>query len=242
MRVFGQTDIGNVRKTNQDAYGITKLSDDIFLAVVCDGMGGANAGNIASACAVKQIENYITHSFRKNTSSDERITILSNAILSANIEIYGESINNPELSGMGTTVVAAIVDKNSAVICHVGDSRAYLCSENIVQVTRDHSVIQNLLESGQITPDEAKTHPDKNVITRALGVEESVVSDSIVVDFPNDTSLLICTDGLSNMLSDDEIKITFQKEDISEVANALTKAAKANGGVDNITAVVVYNG
>ena len=239
MKIFSKTDKGKVRADNQDAYFAGRISDSTVFAVVCDGMGGANAGSVASENAVRHISEYIIKSYRNEMSAGELETLVRNAVISANIELYDMSVNDPLLSGMGTTAVIALVKEDGAVIANVGDSRIYLVNEEIRQLTRDHSVVQSLVESGKITPEDAKVHPRKNVITRAVGAEENVTPDSAVIKLSDGDSLLLCTDGLSNYLDDGDILNIFKNTDISAVPEALANRANSNGGGDNITVVTL---
>lgn len=239
MQIFSKTDRGRVRTDNQDAYFAGKITDDAVFAVVCDGMGGANAGNVASELAVRHISEYVIRSYRDGMDMTDTEKTLKNAIVSANISLYDMAVNNAELAGMGTTAVAAFVKDGTAVIAHVGDSRIYLVNGEIKQLTRDHSVVQSLIESGKITPEDAKVHPRKNVITRALGAEENVAVDSDCLNLSNGDTLLLCSDGLTNFLDDKDILKVFQNNDISAVAERLVEEANENGGGDNITVVTV---
>ena len=239
MQIFSKTDRGRVRTDNQDAYFAGKITDDAVFAVVCDGMGGANAGNVASELAVRHISEYVIRSYRDGMDMTDTEKTLKNAIVSANISLYDKAVNNTELAGMGTTAVAAFVKDGTAVIAHVGDSRIYLVNGEIKQLTRDHSVVQSLIESGKITPEDAKVHPRKNVITRALGAEENVAVDSDCLNLSNGDTLLLCSDGLTNFLDDKDILKVFQNNDISAVAERLVEEANENGGGDNITVVTV---
>lgn len=239
MIIFSKTDIGKVRKENQDAYFAGSISDSAVFAVVCDGMGGANAGNVASEIAAKRISEYIVKSYRDSMTAEDIEKNVRNAVISANIELYDTAMNDPKLSGMGTTVVLALVKDETAVIAHVGDSRIYLVNDQITQLTRDHSVVQSLIESGKITPEDAKYHPRKNVITRALGAEEDVTVDTCVFKVKSGDTLLLCTDGLTNFLDDSDILDIFKNTDIAETADSLVKKANQNGGGDNITVVTV---
>lgn len=239
MQIFSKTDRGRVRTDNQDAYFAGKITDDAVFAVVCDGMGGANAGNVASELAVRHISEYVIRSYRDGMDMTDTEKTLKNAIVSANISLYDKAVNNAELAGMGTTAVAAFVKHGTAVIAHVGDSRIYLVNGEIKQLTRDHSVVQSLIESGKITPEDAKVHPRKNVITRALGAEENVAVDSDCLNLSNGDTLLLCSDGLTNFLDDKDILKVFQNNDISAVAERLVEEANENGGGDNITVVTV---
>ena len=239
MQIFSKTDRGRVRTDNQDAYFAGKITDDSVFAVVCDGMGGANAGNVASELAVRHISEYVIRSYRDGMDMTDTEKTLKNAIVSANISLYDKAVNNAELAGMGTTAVAAFVKDGTAVIAHVGDSRIYLVNGEIKQLTRDHSVVQSLIESGKITPEDAKVHPRKNVITRALGAEENVAVDSDCLNLSNGDTLLLCSDGITNFLDDKDILKVFQNNDISAVAERLVEEANENGGGDNITVVTV---
>lgn len=239
MKIFSKTDKGKVRADNQDAFFAGRISDSAVFAVVCDGMGGANAGSVASENAVRHISEYIIKSYRNEMSADELETLVRNAVISANIELYDMSVNDPLLSGMGTTAVIALVKDGETVIANVGDSRIYLVNEEIRQLTRDHSVVQSLIESGKITPEDAKVHPRKNVITRAIAAEENITPDSAVIKLNYGDSLLLCTDGLSNYLDDGDILNIFKNTDISAVPEALIERANSNGGGDNITVVTL---
>ncbi len=238
MQIYSKTDIGLTRHSNQDAVFTSTLEDGAVFAIVCDGMGGANAGNVASDMAVRVISEYITQSYRIGMDFYDIEKMFKNAISSANMEIYDMSLNNDELKGMGTTVVAALVRDGTAVIAHVGDSRAYMAGESLKAITRDHSVVQSLVESGKITPEDAKVHPRKNVITRALGTEENVVVDSCQIKLDTNDILLLCTDGLSGYADEDSIYEVL-KADISQSADSLIELAKAGGGRDNITVAVI---
>lgn len=239
MKIYSKIDKGVVRNSNQDAYFAGEISQDTTFAVVCDGMGGAKAGNVASTTAVKSISEYIIKSYRENMSADDIVKMLKNAIVSANIEIYDLAISNEELSGMGTTVVAAVVRNGNAVIANVGDSRIYLIDDNITQLTTDHSIVQTLIESGKITVEDAKVHPRKNVITRALGAESDVAVDIAEYNLSENNTLLLCTDGLTNFVSEEDILNTFKQNDISCVSEKLVDLANIGGGGDNITAVTL---
>ena len=239
MRIYSKIDIGKERSLNQDAFFAGEISQDIAFAVVCDGMGGANAGEIASQTAVKTISEYIINSYRRKITIQDFLKILKNAILSANITIYDMAEKDENLKGMGTTVVVAVVKGNEVAIAHVGDSRIYLVNDELTQLTRDHSVVQTLIESGEISPEDAALHPRKNVITRALGVESDVAVDTAEVVLQENETLLLCTDGLTNFVSDENILETFKQNDVSKVPEKLIELANAGGGGDNITAVTL---
>ncbi len=239
MKIYSKIDKGIVRHSNQDAYFAGEISQETTFAVVCDGMGGAKAGNVASSTAVKSISEYIMKSYRENMSSGDISKMLKNAIISANIEVYDMAVQNEQLQGMGTTVVAAIVRNGNAVIANVGDSRIYLINDNITQLTTDHSIVQTLIESGKITVEDAKVHPRKNVITRALGAESDVAVDIEEYNLSENDTLLLCTDGLTNFVSEEDILNTFKQNDISVVSEKLVELANLGGGGDNITAVTL---
>ncbi|MCQ2455310.1 MAG: Stp1/IreP family PP2C-type Ser/Thr phosphatase [Clostridia bacterium] len=237
MQIFACTDKGLKRETNQDAYFTGYLSDGSAVAIVCDGMGGARAGNIASTTATKMIFDYISNSYSNKLNREALMKLIRNAVLSANISIYNMSQKNEELNGMGTTVVVLVIRNGFAFICHAGDSRAYLINDKISQITKDHSVVQTLVEDGKLTPEEAKVHPKKNVITRALGVEESVIPDSYELPINIGDTILLCTDGLSNYVDESEIfSLISTKEDTTQ---KLIEKANSAGGGDNITAITV---
>ena len=242
MQIFSKIDIGKTRTSNQDAYYTVKLSDESVIVLVCDGMGGANAGNVASETAVKLIADYILKSYRPTMDSQDIEKILCNAISSANLELFDMAKKNQEYNGMGTTLVAAHIKGNMAVICNVGDSRAYLINDSITQITKDHSVVQSLIESGKLSVEDAKAHPRKNVITRALGAEENVIPDIFEQTLENGEFLLFCTDGLSNFIETQTIFETIKNSNVEDVAEILVDKANSNGGGDNITAVLVAIG
>ncbi len=239
MKIYSKTDIGMVRTANQDAFFAESIDYETAFAVVCDGMGGANAGNIASENAVKSISGYIERSYNGAFGTESIEKMLKNAIVSANIELYDMAVSNPLFSGMGTTVVLTFVKGETAVIAHAGDSRIYLVNDGIKQLTRDHSVVQSLIESGKITPDDAKVHPKKNVITRAVGAEENIAVDTAVLKVGEGDTLLLCTDGLTNYLDDADILNSVKTVRPSEIPDTLVDRANKNGGGDNITVVVL---
>lgn len=239
MKIYSKTDVGKVRSSNQDSFFVGELQNGAAFGIVCDGMGGANAGNVASETAVKLISDYVLRSYRDSMDEFEAEKMLRNAIESANIEVFESASNDDELKGMGTTVVIALVQENKAVIANVGDSRIYLIGEEITQITRDHSVVQSLIESGKITPEDAKMHPVKNVITRAIGAEEKVVADTASLELCEGQTLLLCTDGLSSYVESEDIFKIFKKNSIENVPEELIKLANKRGGGDNITVVTL---
>ena len=242
MQIFAKTDVGKARSVNQDAFYINTLSDGSALAIVCDGMGGANAGDIASKTAVEIISHYVLNAYNPSMTSDDIARLLDNAITSANLEVFDLSEKDNSLKGMGTTVVAGVIKNEHAIICNVGDSRAYLVNDTITQITRDHSMVQTLVESGKLSPEQAKVHPEKNIITRALGVEENVLIDTYLVDMSKDDKLLLCTDGLSNYVDSEVILRIINENAFDIITDLLINEANHGGGRDNITAAVVSLG
>ncbi len=240
MRIVAKTDKGHVRDSNQDAYAVGEFSDEVVWAVVCDGMGGAAGGNIASALAVKVISDKINVSYREQMRDSSIKNMLDSALNAANVEVFDMAESKQELNGMGTTVVCAIVKDGQAYIAHAGDSRAYILKNGkISQITTDHSMVQDLLDKGKITSEQALNHPNKNIITRAVGVDENIEIDFNQIDLDDDTTLLLCTDGLSNYVSNEEILELTGDGKHYAFADRLVNKANENGGGDNITAVVI---
>ncbi len=240
MRIVAKTDKGHVRDSNQDAYAVGEFSDEVVWAVVCDGMGGAAGGNIASALAVKVISDKINVSYREQMRDSSIKNMLDSALNAANVEVFDMAESKQELKGMGTTVVCAIVKDGQAYIAHAGDSRAYILKNGeISQITTDHSMVQDLLDKGKITSEQALNHPNKNIITRAVGVDENIEIDFDQIDLDDDTTLLLCTDGLSNYVSNEEILELTGDGKHYAFADRLVNKANKNGGGDNITAVVI---
>ncbi|MBR3439863.1 MAG: Stp1/IreP family PP2C-type Ser/Thr phosphatase [Clostridia bacterium] len=241
MKITAKTDVGSVRKQNQDSYAVGEVSDGVSWAVVCDGMGGAAGGAVASTMAVQMISEKI-YAVRREMLTESFIrSILVSTIENANTNIYDYSRSNPELTGMGTTAVAVITVDDKAYIAHVGDSRAYKLSANgeLTQITTDHSMVQQLVEMGDITPQQARIHPERNIITRAVGVDEKVRVDFTCEEFNTGEILLICSDGLSGYVEDSEIAKIVYNEDFRECADRLVNLAVENGGGDNITVVLI---
>lgn len=239
MKTVSSTNKGKVRSSNQDAFSLCSLPQGAFLAVVCDGMGGANGGNVASQLAVSTIERHIRDNYAADLDEHGIKLLMRSALYTANTAIYEMTKQEPDLAGMGTTVVAVLIQDNLAHIMHIGDSRAYLLNERtILQLTRDHSVVQVMLESGQITMQQAKNHPKKNLITKALGVEITIQPDYQQKQLDKGDCILICTDGLSNMVDEEKILHLYAKTDFDHFADILVQEANKAGGHDNITAVI----
>lgn len=240
MRTLGASHAGRVRPSNQDAYVCGMLTENTAFAVVCDGMGGANGGNIASAIAMRCIADHIVDEYRENATTATVRRLLEKALLSANQEVLEAALEDDELRGMGTTAVAVIANEHDVCIAHVGDSRAYMVTHSsIEQVTRDHSVVQDMVEKGQITQEQARFHPQKHFLTRALGVDNEAQCDFTVVPFPEDGTVLICTDGLSNMVETETLQSLVRTFPFEEIPQKLINTANLAGGSDNITVVAI---
>lgn len=235
MKAFGCTHTGP-RPHNEDSYGILEL-DDALLLIVADGLGGHNAGEVASNLSVKVIKDNITEHFG---SSDDIREILTKAIEKANTEIFDLANANQEYSGMGTTVVAAIIYEGRGIIANVGDSRAYYINDfEIKQVTKDNSLVQSLLDMGAIDEGEVLSHPQKNVVLKSLGMKESVDVDFYEVYLDSKSILLLCSDGLSDTLLDNKIKeVILENETLEQTAKELIGTSLKMEGNDNITVVL----
>jgi protein phosphatase len=242
MKFAVKTDIGQKRERNEDSYNIIVNNDKAPVSfIIADGMGGHNSGEIASRLAVDFVSNYITSNpdeFSVESEISEKISAL---IAKANDLIIDNAKRNEKNSGMGTTIIVSMVLNNKIYIGNVGDSRAYLIRNGkIEQITVDHSYIEELLKSGSITKEEAVNHPQKNIITRALGSSKEVKADTFSVELQKKDSILFCTDGLTNMLNDDEIlKAITESKEPEEICQKLIKGSIANGGEDNITVIII---
>ncbi|MBQ3230805.1 MAG: Stp1/IreP family PP2C-type Ser/Thr phosphatase [Clostridia bacterium] len=249
MKYGGKSDIGMKRNCNQDSFAVFS-KQDYFCAIVCDGMGGAKGGNIASGLAVKTFASVIKKAFSaKNADDFDEASVkalLVNAVNAANKAVYIKAMSDEELEGMGTTLVAVLNCLCGTFAVNIGDSRLYRQDENsLKQVSTDHSFVQYLIDKGEITPQEAVDHPNKNIILRALGVNEQVEGDYFRID--NFDRLLLCTDGLTNHVSDERIaeimtgSYASKAPSLKARVERLIAEANEGGGLDNITAVIVGN-
>ena len=238
MKVYSATDIGKKRHDNQDfLFASTDPVGNLpNLFVVADGMGGHNAGDFASNYAVT----VMLETIRKDDNFNP-IKIIRNGITNANTEVWKASMENPSMAGMGTTLVAASIVGEYLYVANVGDSRLYTAGEELKQVTIDHSLIGEMIRLGEIDEEEAKSHPDKNIITRAVGTEESLEIDFFDIKLEEGQRFLLCTDGLTNMVENSEILETIRSAagEGNDPAEALVNKANENGGRDNISVVVV---
>ena len=241
MQYWGLTDPGCVRTQNQDVYQIEKLDGNTMLCVVCDGMGGAKSGNVASSLAADVFVQEVRRNWKSNMDADRVDQMLRSAVKLANFTVFDQAQQFEEFNGMGTTLVAALVHGRKATVVHVGDSRAYaITRDGIEQLTRDHSLVQMMVERGELTPERARDYPGKNLITRAIGTESVVESDLNHCALERGDCLLLCSDGLSNMMDEQEI--------LFEVVHGVNKQyccqrlldiAKNRGAPDNVTSLLI---
>ena len=241
MKAVGMSDIGKCRTNNEDAYYISAGDDPAEnLYLVADGMGGCNAGEVASSSAIEAFLAYFWKEM-KHAENDDMPDLLTGAIGAANQAVYEKSNSAREYAEMGTTIVAAAVRENRLYVAHVGDSRAYLCrKKELTLLTMDHSYVMELVKLGSITRDEAATHPKRNVITRAIGIRDEVEADTTIHAVKPGDLLLLCSDGLSGMLKDEEIgKILSRRSPLEQKASLLIEEANRRGGHDNISLILV---
>ncbi len=240
MFVVGKTDIGKQRSENQDRFRLTMLDDYTCVAVVCDGMGGAASGSVASEMASNVVYDRLSLSYRTDMEPRSIKAMMTSAVTAANTVVHQKSLDNQENEGMGTTCVAALVHNSLACIASVGDSRAYVLDDDgIKQITNDHTVVEYLHAKGIIDEQEMKVHKMKNVITRAVGVDSSVEVDYFEVDLKPGSVILICTDGLTNYCSNELIYSIIYKRPLEQAVGELIDYANNSGGKDNITAVLI---
>ena len=241
MQYWAVTDPGCVRPQNQDTYQMEQLSRDAVLCIVCDGMGGAKSGNVASSLAAEVFVDEIRRTWVNEMSQAEIDQMLQAAVKLANFTVYDQGKQFEEFSGMGTTLVAAIVKGKEVTIVNVGDSRAYRINEGGIQkVTVDHSLVEMMVQRGELTPEEAKTYPGKNYITRAIGTETIAESDLFHLDMEDGDYLLLCSDGLSNIIDDQEMLFeVVHGEEKASCCEQLLEIAKMRGAPDNVTCVLV---
>lgn len=241
MQYWGLTDVGSVRPQNQDAYKIEQLDKNTLLCVVCDGMGGAKSGNVASNLALDVFVEEIRNTWTAGMNQEKTDQMLEAAVKLANFTVFDQAMQFEEFNGMGTTLVAVLIQEQQVTVINVGDSRAYLVGRNGIRcLTKDHSLVQMMVDRGELTPELARTYPGKNYITRAIGTDTLVESDIFHLDVERGDSLLLCSDGLSNLMDDQEI--------LFEVVHGVNKQyccqrlldiAKNRGAPDNVTSILV---
>lgn len=237
LKTFSMTDVGLKRQLNQDYVftSETPIGNLPNLFIVADGMGGHNAGDYASKCTTRIIVDEI-----ENCKETNPIKIIRQAIESANVEIREKSEELEEFKGMGTTVVVATIMEGCLYVANVGDSRLYVIDEEINQITRDHSLVEEMIRMGEIDRESARNHPDKNIITRAVGACEEVKIDFFDLKLKAGDIILMCSDGLTNMIEDEDIRmILVGQRDVVEKAEELVKTANKNGGKDNIAVIII---
>lgn len=237
MKISSLTDIGNTREMNQDYLYSSEESvgklPNLFL--VADGMGGHKAGEFASRYVVEHIVRSI-----KGSKKEEAVRILSESIETANRKLKEYADAHQQMRGMGTTIVAAVIQGRTLLVANVGDSRLYIVGDEITQVTQDHSLVQEMVRLGQMDPQSAKNHPDKNIITRAVGVSEKVKIDIFERQLRAGEYIILCSDGLTNMVEDSVIlQILHGAGSLSDKAERLIELANKNGGKDNITVIII---
>lgn len=241
MKYWGVTDPGCVRLQNQDTYQWEVLNKNTLLCAVCDGMGGAKSGNVASTLAVDVFVQEVKRTWKADMNQEELDQMLQGAVKLANFTVYDQSKQFDEFSGMGTTLVAVLVHGKSATVVNVGDSRCYsVHTEGVKLLTTDHSVVQLMIQRGELTPEQARSFPGKNLITRAIGTETVVTADIFHKKLEHGECLLLCTDGLSNLV--DELEMQFEivhDADIQSGCQRLLDIAKKRGAPDNVTCVLI---
>jgi len=242
MKAWGVTDVGLRRRENQDCYALETFGDPhAVVAVVCDGMGGANGGQLASRLAVSTYLETL-HALAEPEMTVEQVGELHRAcVANANRAVYERSLESAAYHGMGTTLVSAVVSRDVAIVANVGDSRAYhIGAAGIRRVSQDHSVVAEMIASGEITPEQARTHPNRNLITRALGPEAEIDCDTYVVPLERGDCLLLCTDGMTGTVLDEEMLDAVRAERDGEAAlSRLLELSKRRGAPDNVTAVLI---
>lgn len=241
MRFAAGTDIGLIRDTNEDYYRIIHESSlDAYAFIIADGMGGHSCGEIASRMAVDYISDFVEQSGSRLFSCLSIGEEIRRLLMEANINVFEASLSNPEASGMGTTLTMAVIAGGKVTVAHVGDSRFYMARDgSLQQITEDHSFIRELIKKGTLTVEEAESHPRKHVITRAIGSSRDLEVDILDFEAEKGDVFLLCTDGLTNMISEDEIYNVIIDNDPERACTELIEAAKSKGGEDNITVIVI---
>ena len=241
MQYWGITDPGCTRTQNQDTYQIEVLDRNTLLGVVCDGMGGAKSGNVASTLAVDVFVQEVKRSWVSNMDPEQQEQMLRNAVKLTNFTVYDQAQQFEEFAGMGTTLVAVLIHGKHVTIANIGDSRAYsIKSDGVRQLTVDHSLVQMMIARGELTPEEARSYPGKNLITRAIGTESSVECDVVYRRLEKGECLMLCTDGLSNLVDEQEILFeVVHGVNKKSSCERLLEIAKNRGAPDNVTCVLI---
>ena len=244
MKVWGVTDIGLVRRENQDAFGMREQTPTGHtICVVCDGMGGAVGGSLASSVAVETFIEEVERVLRPDMAAEQLREACSYAVSLTNKELRRIVDENPDYEGMGTTLVSAVTYSDGVVLCNVGDSRAYHISKNgIARVTKDHSWVERMIDRGDLTEEEARHHPNRNLITRALGPDDGTEADGYICPMEQGDFLLLCSDGLVNTVTDQEMLFeVLHGGDPDTCLDRLLTIAKNQGAPDNVTVVLMQN-
>lgn len=239
-KAFATSDVGQAREINEDYFYISFPDDPVQLFILADGMGGYNGGEIASKLAVTTAKNYILSNYENNNKDKESLLdLVKNASQYANMVVYEKAQENKELTNMGTTLDICLVFQNKLIISHIGDSRIYrLRKEFFRKLTKDHSYVQQLVDEGRITKEESMNHPKKNMLMKALGCTPFIEPDAAIRGFIKNDVILMCSDGLTNMVSEEEI-YKIIKENPTDATKLLVQKANDLGGRDNITAVII---
>ena len=242
IKAYAKSDVGKVREINEDAFYISNSLDEVQLYMLADGMGGYNGGEIASKLAIQSAKNYIENNFKEiEKDKDSIIQLIGSSIEYANMVVYEKAKENKELSGLGTTLEVCLIYNNKAYIGHIGDSRIYRIRKDFIRkLTQDHSYVQKLVKDGTITKEEAEKHPKKNMLMKALGCNAFVEPDVMVKGFLKDDILIMNSDGLTNLVSQEEI-FKEAKKNIEQATKNLVQMANDNGGYDNITVIIIKN-
>ena len=242
IKAYAKSDVGRVREINEDSFYISDSLDEVQIYMSADGMGGYKGGEIASKLAIQSAKNYIENNFKQiEKDKDSIIQLVGSSVEYANMIVYEKSKENKELEGMGTTLDICLIYNNRVFIGHVGDSRVYrIRKEFMRKLTQDHSYVQKLVKDGTITKEEAVHHPQKNMLMKALGCNAFVEPDVMVKGFLKDDILIMNSDGLTNLVSQDDM-FREAKKDIEQAPKELVKLANEKGGYDNITVIVIKN-
>lgn len=239
-KAFATSDVGKARELNEDYFFISYPDDPIQLFILADGMGGYNGGEIASKMAVTAAKNYILSNYEKsNVNKESLLELVKNSSQYANMVVYEKSKNNEDLNNMGTTLDICLISQNKAFISHIGDSRIYRKRKEFFRkLTKDHSYVQQLVDEGKITKEESMNHPKKNMLMKALGCTPFIEPDGMIKGFIKDDVILMCSDGLTNMVSEEDI-YKIINENPTDATKLLVQKANDLGGKDNITAIII---
>ena len=244
MKAYGITHRGSVRKENQDTFRLSMIDGaELLTAVLCDGMGGARAGSLASTIAADSFMSHAANSLDERSNAADMRAILTEAVEFSNTSVYDRSFADFDCMGMGTTLVALLISGKRVLVGNVGDSRAYMLSKDqLRQITTDHSLVEEMVARGKLAREDARFHPKKNIITRAVGVEASVKADLTELRFAPDMRFLLCSDGLSNVMDEDDMRgLLLENSEPEDACNALLALALERGAPDNVTVLIAQH-